>query len=686
MNLETPLSAVLGTTEEHIQALEGMGLRNVQDLLLYLPRTHEDLSAMETIRSAKAGEKATLRGTVQGLKLVRTHRGKIIVSGLFIDEEGGSADLTWFNQPHILRMLKDGDEVVLSGKITQKGRGYAISNPAFEKEGAKPLLHAGRIVPVYPEHNIINTKWLRGKMVRIKNVIDQVPETLPSDVIEQENLMTRSEMIKGMHFPDHPSDVQKALERLAFEEVFQLQKDGLQQKKEWQSKRSNTIPVPMHVALIRLLFTSLQFTPTDDQRRAIYEILKDMEQDYPMSRLLEGDVGSGKTLVATAVMANVVACGGQCALMVPTEVLASQHAETISKMLMNFWHYLERRNEGEIHIDLPAIEHPPRVVLLTGSIPEREARELRTEIALGHVDIVIGTHALIEDSVVFSALKLVIVDEQHRFGVHQRYKLREKGSPHFLAMTATPIPRTLALTAYGHHDLSVLFSKPRSRKKIQTKIVLPTDRITVERFIDHQIEQGRQAFVICPLIKQSSNDDMQEIRSVEEESKRLQEEFPRRRVAILHGKMLPKEKEETMRRFKEKHFDLLISTSVIEVGIDVPNATIILIEGSERFGLAQLHQFRGRVGRSEEQSYCFLATTEDNQRRSARLKAMEKYDSGFALAEIDLKLRGPGELFGMRQSGLPDVRVSSLMQPELVVRARRAAEQFLGLRSAKEGV
>ena len=358
--------------------------------------------------------------------------------------------------------------------------------------------------------------------------------------------------------------------------------------------------------------------------------------------------------------------------MVPTEVLAKQHVESIGKVLVGFYNYCQKKG-----LDIQC----PRIALLSGSVPKGQAREIKESIQAGNIDLVIGTHSLIEDSVQFNDLKLVIVDEQHRFGVVQRNRLTSKGSPHFLSMTATPIPRTLALTAYGHHDLSVLTEKPGNRSPIDTKVISPADRKTVELFIDNQIGEGRQVFVICPLISESTKEDMTEIKSVEAEFKRLQEGFSHRRITSLHGKMTPQEKENVMQDFKKNKYDILVSTSVIEVGIDIPNSTIIVIEGSERFGLSQLHQFRGRVGRSDIKSYCFLFTTNPEQSRSPRLKAMEKHNSGFQLAEIDLKLRGPGELFGRRQSGIPEVSTLSLMNPELVVRARKAAERFIGTSS-----
>ncbi|MFH0770630.1 MAG: ATP-dependent DNA helicase RecG [Candidatus Peregrinibacteria bacterium] len=667
MQLTTPLAEVLRTTPEYIRALADLRIYSVGDLLLYLPRAHEDLSQMQTLASAPLETKVTIRGSIDHLKMSRIRGGKYLVKGTFTDTEGGIAAVVWFNQPHIMRMLKDGEIVVLTGKIAPQGHRLQFSSPSFESAN-RPLVHSGRLVPLYPQHERVSSKWLREKMLLVKSAIRLLPETLPLDIIAEEHLIGRQDTVHALHFPESSEDIRRAFERIAFEEMFRMQADIVRRKQEWQGKRQERLRIPMDVELIRTFFRSLGFTPTDSQRIAIYEILKDMERDIPMSRLLEGDVGSGKTLVAIAVISTVLKAGRQCALMVPTEVLAKQHAETIARTLLKFHAFA--RSEG---MQVP----PPSVALLTGSLTASEVVRVRSGLASGFIGLVIGTHALITESVRFSDLGLVIVDEQHRFGVEQRERLKEKGNPHFLAMTATPIPRTLALTAYGQNDLSVLLEKPGKKSPIATRVVPPSDRLTVEHFIDVEIARGCQAFVICPLITQSVNEEMAEIRSVEAEVKRLKAEFPHRRVAFLHGKMTPSEKDAAMRRFKNREEDILVSTAVIEVGIDIPNASIIVIEGAERFGLAQLHQFRGRVGRGERKSHCFLFTTTVQQANSVRLKAMEKYDSGFALAEIDLQIRGPGELFGLRQSGIPDISVRQMFSPELVVRARRAAEKAM---------
>lgn len=674
LELRSPLADVLHTTQEYLCALEDMGIRTVEEMLFYLPRGHEDLSQLQTLATSPLGEKVSLRGMVEDLRLVRIRGGKYLVQAIFTDTEGGSATVVWFNQPHIKRMIADGQEVVLTGKLVEKGMKLQLQSPQFEIAGDRPLLHAGRLVPIYPGHECISSKWLREKIALLKPVIAKIEENLPKDLLEEEHLLSRPDAVRAMHFPDDPAEVERARERFAFEHIYSLQRDALQRKMVWQSLRQERLKIPMNAELIRAFFASLKFTPTASQKIAIYEILRDLEKDQPMSRLLEGDVGSGKTLVAVAVMASVVEAGGQCALMVPTEVLAKQHAETVTRLLLNFSSFMSSMGKGGFVL--------PRVALLTGSVPQSEAKKIKESLAAGAVKIVIGTHALIEESVAFRDLRLVIVDEQHRFGVLQRKRLVEKGSPHFLSMTATPIPRTLALTAYGDHDLSVLLEKPGNRKVIHTKVVAPSSRRTVERFIDHEINAGRQVFVICPLIEESDAEELSEVRNVESEVERLTKEFPRRRIAALHGRMAAHEKQSTMRAFKAKEHDILVSTSVIEVGIDVPNATIMVIEGAERFGLAQLHQFRGRVGRSDHQSHCFLFATTPSHAKSLRLKAMEQYDSGFHLAEIDLQLRGPGELFGMRQSGIVAMPFATLFRPELIVRARRAAEKQLALRAS----
>jgi ATP-dependent DNA helicase RecG len=635
----------------------------VGDFLGYLPSRHEDLRGTHTIASAPLNEKVTIRGTVSDIKLVRLRGGKALVQAKFFDSEGDSLEIVWFNQPHIKRMLREEHELSLTGKVQERGSKLQMQSPVWEETTSQPLVHGGRVVPVYPQHDILTSKWIREKMTLLKPAIELIEETLPKDVVKDEKLLSRKEAISAMHFPEDPEVVERAKDRLAFEQMYEMQEEALRRRAEWQSNSSEKLKTPMDATLIRSFFTSLNFTPTNSQKIAMYEILQDMEKDVPMSRLLEGDVGSGKTLVATAVITNVMKNGGQTAILVPTEVLAQQHTRGIHKLL----HEFEKSSKNRIPV--------PHVALLTGSTLKSDAETIKRQTAQGMVHVLIGTHALLESDVVFRDLRFVVMDEQHRFGVQQRRRLIEKGTPHVLSMTATPIPRTLALTAFGDHDLSVLLEKPGRRVPIETRVVPPSGRQTVELFIDKHIEEGKQVFVICPLIKEGD----EEIRSVEAEEKRLKEVFRSRRISLLHGKLTPDEKKQIMSDFREKKSDILVSTSVIEVGIDIPNATIIVIEGAERFGLAQLHQLRGRVGRGDAKSFCFLFTTEANQASSTRLKAMEEHESGFTLAEIDLKIRGPGELYGLRQSGMATLTETRLFQPELIQKARKAVEKHLGI-------
>ncbi len=691
LRLDDPLApTLLRTTEQFIDALESVGICAAGDLILMLPRAHEDLSQVRTLDDVEEGEKVSLRGVVSDLKIIRTRKQrKFLVQAVFTDANGNQCQIVFFNQPHIARMLPQDMELVLTGKIgTVRGK-LTLQSPTFERGDRTELLHAGRLVAVYAQPTavggqILSTRWFREKMALVRPAMKQIPETLPADIVRSENLLSRAQAIEQMHFPESGEKLMKAQARMDFEELFELQRTALERKMQWQEEAEKRLAIPMNPELIRAFFRSLNFTPTNSQKIAIYEILKDLEKTVPMSRLLEGDVGSGKTLVAVAVMINVLYAGasrGQCALMVPTEVLAKQHAENITKLLLNFHQFLLTDRTYNLK---PITYNLPTVALLTGSTPRDDAERIKLGAASGTVDLVIGTHALIQGDVRFKDLRLAIIDEQHRFGVEQRRTLKEKGSPHVLSMTATPIPRTLALTAYGDHDLSVLLEKPGNRKPIKTKVVPPNGRKTIELFMDKEIGDGRQVYVICPLIKES--DELADVRNVLAEVERLKGIFPKRRIEALHGKLTSEEKDRIMRAYKEKKTDILVSTSVIEVGIDVPNASIILIEGAERFGLAQLHQLRGRVGRDDHQSYCFLCTTNQHQAHSERLAAMEQFTNGFHLAEIDLKLRGPGELYGLRQSGIPEVRAGLLMNPALVMRARRAAERMLGIAKNSEKI
>ena len=664
MNLNTPLSEALNTKKEYIRSLKEMGLYTVRDLLLYFPRAYEDLSNFKKIWEAKDGELITTKGFLHGIKLIPTRNRRVkLVKAMFYDQHGTECEVVWFNQPHLIRMLPMDTELIVAGKVEFKYGKYTLQNPEVEtiKEAQ---IHVGTMVPIYPQHEVITAKWLRAKLHPLLYLAKDFDETLPEELIAEENLMPKAEAIREAHFPSSAEALKKAQDRLGYEELFLLQLNAVKTKLDWKNSRDpsdNIKGMPMDPEFVKGFFSTLPFTPTGAQKVVMYEILKDMEKPFPMMRLLEGDVGSGKTLVAMVALLQAVKNGYQTAIMAPTEVLARQHLFSISKFVGNY------------EAKFPNAK-PLNVQLLIGSMTAKEKKNLYGAIKDGSVDIVIGTHALIQESVQFERLGLVIVDEQHRFGVKQREVLVKQGSPHVLNMTATPIPRTLALVAYGDQDLSVINELPPGRKPITTKIVPPEHRETVNKFIAGKVQQGQQVYVICPLIDES---DTLEVKSVKAEYERLHLVFPKFRIGLLHGKMKSAEKESVMQQFKDGNIDILVSTSVIEVGVDVSNATMMMIEGAERFGLSQLHQFRGRVGRGQEQSYCFLYTNSNTDVTFARLKAMADFTDGFKLAEIDMRLRGPGEVYGVRQSGIPDLKIANMLDGILLDRVRKAAEKII---------
>jgi ATP-dependent DNA helicase RecG len=664
MNLSLPLSEALNTKKEYILALKEIGLFTVRDLLLYFPRTYEDLSEYKSIKGARDGDTVTTKGFLHGIKQIPTKNRKIkLIKALFFDDSGFECEVVWFNQPHLIRMLPMDTPVIVSGKVQYSYGKYTLQSPAVERAN-KPQVHTGGTIPVYPQHDVITSKWLRTKIHPLLHLASEFEEVLPEELLKEEGLISKGEAIKEIHFPSSQKKLEAARDRLGYEELFLLQLRSLKNKRDWQQSRSEDSLIQgmgLDPEFVKSFFSTLPFMPTNGQKVAIYEILKDMERPFPMMRLLEGDVGSGKTLVAMTALLQAVKNGYQTAVMAPTEVLARQHLSSIIKFVEAY---------EAAGLSLSGI----RVELLVGSLKTKEKQVVTEAINNGQVDIAVGTHALIQQGVNFQKLGLVVIDEQHRFGVKQREVLVMQGSPHVLNMTATPIPRTLALVAYGDQDLSVITEMPPGRMPIETKIVPPEHRKSVYEFVDGKMEKGEQVYVICPLIEES---DKSELKSVKQEFENLQAIYPHRKVAYLHGKMKGEEKDQIMSDFKANKYHILVSTSVIEVGIDVPNATIMLIEGADRFGLSQLHQFRGRVGRGQVQSYCFLFTESTSQQTFTRLKAMADYSDGFQLAEIDMKLRGPGEVYGVRQSGLPDLKVANLMNGVLLDRVRKAAEVIL---------
>ena len=595
----------------------------------------------------------------------------------------------WFNQPYIDKSLKEDDFVCLAGKVSLGKGGLYLNNPAYEKINEvtdnHSLTHTGRIVPVYSETRGVTSRWLRYIIKPLlANFYNKVPEILPEEILKKHKFLPIQKALWQAHFPDSFEYADAAKARFAFENLFLLQLSILKERAKLMQK---TAPAcPMDAKLMREFTKSLPFQLTDSQKQCSYQILKDLEKPAPMSRLLEGDVGSGKTVVATMAALSAVKNGHQVAFMAPTEILASQHFKGISKMLEKF------------DVAIGYLSGKESFRYKAGKIEEVKKKDLLLDLEFGQIPMVIGTHSLIQKTVKFSKLALVIVDEQHRFGVAQRAELTKNSRlvPHLLSMTATPIPRTLALTVYGDLDLSLIKEMPKDRKKTKTVIVDPSERKTAYDFIRKEVKEGKGVFVICPKIESGSlkleagmttgsfvpqNYSLisgNETKSVTQEYEKLSKEiFPDLRITMMHGKMKPKEKERIMLDFKKGEIDVLVSTSVVEVGVDVPRATVMMIEGAERFGLAQLHQFRGRVGRSDMQSYCFLFTTDPSQLNRKRLKALVDSHNGFELAQKDLEIRGPGQLYGSQQWGIPDVAMEGILNIFLVEKTRAAAKEML---------
>lgn len=682
MYLFTPVEKLSGVGPVFQKKLKRMGIKTVEDLLWHLPSRYEDFSKLEPIAKVRPGEKCCVAGKILEIKTTRTWKRKVFVTQAVVEDESGAIKVVWFNQPYLTKTLKDGDRVCLTGKADWDKDGFYISSPAYEKiyDDNADLTHTGRIVPVYPETEGLSSRWLRFIIKPLLKQFQRVlPETLPLSVLKENNLMPIGKALEQAHFPDSLEEAEEAKKRFAFEELFFISLFVLRERSRLSNEKAAT--APMNLALVQRFVKKLPFKLTDAQKKSAWQILKDLEKPRPMNRLLEGDVGSGKTVVAAIAGLNMAKAGYQTAFMAPTDILAKQHFQSLGKLLAVFGlniGLLTGKTDKFISKKLP------------GEPIEISRKKLLEMTSKGEgIDILIGTQALIQDKVKFGNLALVVLDEQHRFGVAQRSKLvqtkREVQSyiPHLLSMTATPIPRTLALTIYGDLDISLLDELPKGRKKIITKIVAPSNRQKAYDFIGEQIERGRQAFVICPRIEKSQISNSKatswaEVKAVKEEYEKLSKEiFPELNVEMLHGQLGVKEKEKIMKDFSRGKIDVLVSTSVIEVGIDIPNASVMMIEGADRFGLAQLHQFRGRVGRGEHQSFCFLFTDSSAKKTSQRLAALVNTEDGFKLAEKDLIIRGPGDFFGVRQWGIPDMAMASLTDLKLVEKTREAAKELL---------
>lgn len=661
LGLDAAVSSLPGISTAYTARLGRLGIDTVGDLLYHVPHRYDDYSTLKPINRLEYGEEATVIGTIWETKSRKTRSGGTIISSIIADASG-TIEAVWFNQPYLANQLRSGRQIVLSGKVDEHLGRLTLQSPAWEPL-EKELIHTGRLVPIYPLTRGITARWMRRLMKRlVDHWAPRLEDPLPEDLRKRAGLSDLPTAIRQIHFPDSFQDAKEARLRLSFDEFLLIQLGMLHQRQEWQSQPG--APIPRDQALLNTFLNSLPFQLTRAQRRSMDQILDDLAQPRPMSRLLQGDVGSGKTVVATAALLMATAAGRQSAVMAPTEILAEQHYQTISQLLANSGSW--------------DLGRPVSVVLLTGGLRRVERGKVYAALASGQADIVVGTHALIQKHVTFKNLGLAIVDEQHRFGVIQRANLRGKGdAPHVLVMSATPIPRSLALTLYGDLEISAIDELPPGRQAIETRWLLPRERERAYSFLRSQVEKGHQAFILYPLIEESEKVDA---RAAVEEYERLQTSvFPDLRLGLLHGRLKAREKDQVMTAFRQQERDILVSTSVVEVGIDVPNATVMLIEGADRFGLAQLHQFRGRVGRGTHKSYCLLisdaASPDDPQTKATweRLKAIETTQDGFILAEKDLELRGPGDFFGVRQSGLPALRLASLSNVQVLELARTEA-------------
>jgi ATP-dependent DNA helicase RecG len=650
--LNAAIKVARGVGPKMAQLLGRLGVETIRDLLFLLPRRYDDYTRLTSINKLKPDMVATVIGTVRQAE-VRVGKSGRKDFFLILDDGSGRIQVTFFGQQFLVRHIRVGKQLVLSGPTSIYGNRIQMTNPEWEELDAENL-HTIGIVPVYPL-----TEGLRARVLRklMKNTVEYWAERLadfvPEATLERAELADLGWTMRNLHFPEGWDHLQHAQNRYVFDQLLRLQLAILSNRREWQSVPGQSLPVSDEF-VESFIQTVFPYPLTNAQRRAIQDIRGDIAVPTPMNRLLQGDVGSGKTAVAATALAMAFASGKQAALMAPTGILAEQHY----------------RNVGATLARMPG-ERKPVVALLTGSLSSSERETVYTGLANGSIDIVIGTHAVIQEGVEFHALALAIIDEQHRFGVEQRKALRGKGmNPHLLIMTATPIPRTLALTLFADLDLSVMDEMPPGRVPVQTRVVEPVQRDRIYNFVESQLEKGRQAFIVHPLVEAS---DKIEAASAVEAYERLQKVYPGYKMGLLHGRMKPEEKDEVMAAFGAGKYHVLVTTSVAEVGVDVPNASVIVIEGANRFGLAQLHQFRGRVGRGEHASYCLLIPDISTPEAQERLKAMEETNDGFRLAELDWKLRGAGDLVGTRQSGQQALQLAEVITPQLVELAQREA-------------
>lgn len=685
LTLQTPIEKIPAIRKDYIPALKRLGILCAKDIIFHFPFRHEDYSNTVQISDLRKDEVFTIQGEIIKCEAIRTWKKKMRLTTCTLGDETGNVRAVWFNQPFLAKNFTAGKTIRISGKVSLDKTGLYFTNPQWEA-ASKSATNTAGLVPIYPETEGLTSKWLRWQTKKILPLAKTIIDPIPTEILKKLNLPTLFTALSWIHFPKNNEQFILAQKRFAFEEMLLVQIASLQTRLSWSKEKAAKIK--FNERLIKDFISSLSFSLTNAQKKSAYQIFLDMEKPNPMNRLLNGDVGSGKTLVAAMAALSTADAKFQVAILAPTEVLARQHYITFCKLmsgqeikiglLTNSYRVVNSNQQSVINKEVPSDELP------SASYNKISRDEMITYIKSGNIDILIGTHAVIQKGVHFKNLALIIVDEQHRFGVSQRaYLQREienindglKGKvPHLLSMTATPIPRTLTLSIFGDLDISVLNEMPVGRKEIITRIVTPSARNEMFDFVRSEISNGRQAFIIFPLVEESKA--LSEIKAATSEHKRLSEEiFPDLKLGLLHGRLKSKEKEEVMEDFKNKKYDILVATSVVEVGIDIANASIIIIEDADRFGLSQLHQFRGRVGRAQHQSYCLLFAK--NSSSNKRLAAMEKYSSGFDIAEKDLEIRGPGQYFGTIQSGLPDIAMQNIANIKLIEVSRNEAQKIL---------
>lgn len=691
MKLDTPLKSVYGIGPGLLFKLKNLGLETVWDLLNHYPFRYDDFSNVTQALDAQVGERVTLKGEIWSISNVYTKTRKVMTKALFNDGTT-TIELTWFNQPWITKQLQVGSKLQVSGKLDKYKNKLSIISPVFEREFeiASPSarndnnhLHTGRLVPVYPETAGVTSKWIRGKIDKIlEQVEDQIEDPVPVSI--RENLIPLKQAIREIHFPESGEQVKEARERLAFDELFYLQLQNQMVRKQW-GKQEVVEPLTIEPNHLDEVLNSLPFKLTDSQLKVVTEVIEDLRGTKPMNRLVQGEVGSGKTVVALILAFLVHKNGLRTLYMAPTEILAFQHYNNFKKFLEPLGLKIGIYTGSKKFTKIPKVKGMKAKELgitlsetkgiYPSAVPQDDTVIDTSDINIP--DIIIGTHALLSEKLATEEVGMVIIDEQQRFGVAQRSMLRSRAKlPHFLTMTATPIPRTVALTLYGDLDVSTIDQLPSGRKKINTHVVPNSKRLDSYAFIREHIKAGEQAYIITPLVELSET--IQSARAAVEEFNRLQKEiFPDLRLGLLHGRLPAKEKDQVLNDFRDHHIDILVSTTVVEVGVDVPNATIMVIESAERFGLAQLHQLRGRVGRGEKQSFCLLFAGDEKPAVISRLRNLETIDNGLTLAELDLKIRGSGEITGTAQSGRFELKIASFTDLALIEKARNGAKILL---------